>query len=329
MNGQVRYNGSVYDILGNVFLGGHQYLIIGDGSENKFIDIAFIEKRIEDEKVRYILPNISYSWDNEKTDCNLVKGQRLMDYIVNNIKDKINQGELINRQITMEYISNTLNVLDTNSDIKNSFDNFNNYSTEEQFEASIKSLIEYYESSIKVEKDDFVEDKLNEILPGDVDDAYQDYQDELGKTQNFGVSLFSNINPYVSNQEVTNIDSENSKLEQIQNKEETNIKEEIPVRKVPEEPTSLEDIKLLLETKGAGMPLQQKLYWESEINKLSDRTSPATNDPAGINKGRTKILSNGKSLLNDRAAYISISVLLYIIGSFELLLAIILFAKYL
>lgn len=330
MNGQVRYNGSVYDILGNIFLGGHQYLIIGDGNENKFIDIAFIEKRIEDGKVRYILPNINYLWDKEKTDCNLVKGQRLMDYVINNIKDKINQGMLITRENTLEYIINALNVLDTNSDIKNSFENFNNYTTEEQFEASIKTLIEYYESGIKLEKDDLVvSESWDAVSQGDVDDAYQDYQDELGKTQNFGVSLFSNINSSVSNTDVKTEDFENSNEEQILPKEENELKEELPAREIPEEPTSLEDIKYLLETRGESMPLQQKLYWESKKNEFSDRIVPNTADLVGANKGRAKTLSNGKSLLSDKAAYISISALLYIIGSFELLMAIILFAKYL
>ena len=55
-----------------------------------------------------------------------------------------------------------------------------------------------------------------------------------------------------------------------------------------------------------------------------------------MSKGHQKTLNNGHSLLEktsplrfNRAAYISISALLYLIGSFELLLAIILIAKYL
>lgn len=328
MNGQVRYNNSVYDILGNVFLGGHQYLIIGDGTENKFIDIAFIEKRIEEEKVRYVLPNINYYWNKETMDFQFIKGQRLMDYVINKIKDEINGGTLGARDETLRYISDTINILNSNLDIKNSFEHFDSYENEEQFEASIKSLIGYYELGIKKEESSITVNSQEFIQDESVEQAYNDYQDELGKTQNFGVSLFNSINSYMNSDYANDINLEKTTQEKVAIEEEQGAKKELPVREVSEEPTSLEDIKYLLETRGESMPLQQKLYWESKKNELLDKSTPS-NDLIGVNKGRAKTLSNGKSLLSDKAAYISISALLYIVGSFELLLSIILLAKYL
>ena len=82
---QVRYRDSIYDILKDIALGGHNYLIIGKGSEARFYGIEFVEQRIEDGKIKYISPNINFQFNNTIRDFSRLQGQSLMNYIVNEI----------------------------------------------------------------------------------------------------------------------------------------------------------------------------------------------------------------------------------------------------
>ena len=84
---------------------------------------------------------------------------------------------------------------------------------------------------------------------------------------------------------------------------------------------------------------QQLLYYKNrleELQRYSNLNSEGNEQEHEMTRGHQKTLNNGHSLLDktnplkfNRAAYISISALLYIIGSFELFIAIILVATYL
>lgn len=331
MNSQVRYNGDVYDILGDVKLGQYQYLIIGVGSDTKFFDIAFIEKRLENDKVRYIYPNINYNF-SEGMDFVHIQGQRLMDYIINEIKDKINMGELATKEVTVQKINGVIEQLETNQDIKGVFETPRMFSSEGEFEDSIKTLINYYTSkNKKAENASFEEESVLVSPETSVEKVYED----LEKTQNFGVSgifgLAKNNDDYV-------VDPTNHIFEEKKNDDENIITDSLEDTKIETTPViertlpnldehlSVEDIRFLLEKKGDKMTLQQKLYWENELATRVPLNPETTQE--NMAKGNARVLSNGKSLL-DNAAYVSISVLLYLIGSFELLLTIIMLARFL
>lgn len=361
MNSQVRYNGEIYDILGNVMLGNHQFLIIGAGSEHKFFDIAFIEKRVEPDKVRYILPNVNYEWNSAGMDYALIQGQGLMDHIVNGVKDAINQDKLIDKVSTQKYIADVLEVLDTNADIKGFFEDRGMAYTEVQLEESIKTLIGYYEAGISKKN---IETNTESIAISNVpeeivDRAYADFQADLENTQNFGSTFFydraskeaEDTKEYVvdptnhifeekdnfqrRNEEVVTVnETVEDPVEETKTEEVLETTTETPVQKTVgnsgESITltgelSTSDIEYILETKGSELPFQERLYLEN-LRKI--RSVPSADAQTNV-VNKTKTLSNGKSLMGENAAYVSISFFLYLIGSFELLLSIILLAKYL
>ena len=324
MNSQVRYNGSVYDILESLILGEHQYLIIGTGNADKFFDIAFIEKKIENEKVRYISPSINYQSNIANENLTYMQSQALMDYVVNKITDEMNNGILSTKEETIERIKSEILKINNNVDIKGFFETERVYNN--HFKDDIDILVKLYDNNYKIDMSD--ESKVS------VEEIY----DELEKTQNFGVSaiydyeLKKNGSEYISDptnpiMDENKKETDNFELSSVE-EDETLEKEQLPVieKTLPnfDEPLTVSDIEYLLEKKGETMSLQQKIYWEGEKARIAEKE---TLPEDSIEKGKVKKLSNGKSILGENAAYIAISLLLYLIGSFELLLSIIMLAK--
>ena len=93
---QLRYKDSIYDVLKDITLGNYNYLIIGKELDGKFIDIDFVEQKLDNGKIRYISPSSTFEFNKDTTDFKRVQSQSLMNYIVNEIKDRINQEKLIN-----------------------------------------------------------------------------------------------------------------------------------------------------------------------------------------------------------------------------------------
>lgn len=342
MNSQLRYNNDVYDILCNIVFGEYQYSIIGTGTNNKIFDIAFVEKIVENEKIRYVSPNIN----SEQLDSNKVVSYALMDHVVNNIKDCINQDILLTRDDTTGYVNNCAEVL-SQDDIVNLVvihnDVYNN-----DVEERIRRVNSIYDDSI----DKYIQRISSSVLTDDepektVDDIY----DELEKTQNFGVSIIhdyeallkENKDNYIT--EPTNhIYTEKSESSENVSLDEKEDKESIQVNDIQDsqnidsnnvsfntnaDKLTVSDIKFMLEKKSDSMTLQQKLYWENELKRAESSLKQASsaNDMQNA-RNKTYTLSNGKSLLKDNAAYVTIYFLIALIGSFELLLTIIMIVKF-
>ena len=48
---QLRYKESIYDVLKDITLGNYNYLIIGKELDGKFIDIDFVEQKLDNGKI--------------------------------------------------------------------------------------------------------------------------------------------------------------------------------------------------------------------------------------------------------------------------------------
>lgn len=345
MNSQVRYNGTIYDVLGNVSFDKYQYSIIGTGSDKKFFDIAFIEKVIENEKIRYIMP----SSDNGQLDSLKMMSQSLLDHIVNDIKDCINQDILLTRDETINYVNNCIEVLEQ-EDIRSLFAIRNDIYDNNQLDERMKRIMSLYDSNIdkktkKVEPSFFTNDESNKTV--------KDIYDKLEDTQNFGVSIIhdydsliqTNNGEYISDpanhiyeekEEVNRQSVVSSENISVANEEDTLLENEELIIQANDEHNfntnadklTVSDIKFMLEKKNDTMTLQQRLYWENELKRKDEVSQPDVSQINMGNPNKTYTLSNGKSLLKENAAYVSIYFLIALIGSFELLLTVIMLAKF-
>ena len=338
MNSQVRYNGTIYDVLKNFSFDKYQYSLIGTGDRN-FIDIIFVEKVIENEKIRYIVSS-NIVGDSKQYSKILINS--LLDYIVNDIKDCINQEILLTKEDTRLYIEKCFDTLE-NEDIKVLVNNCDDILDDNMLDERLKRVIALYDSNMnktfnKVEFNNIEEPEKT------VDDIYS----ELEKTQNFGISI---IRDYKALMEKNNGDYISEPVNHIFDKKEKELEKEDVVQEEYDDTNTFEsdnqedieialsntnaskltidDIKFMLEKKSDTMTLQQRLYWENELNRLNSVPDKIEEQMNVGNPNKTYVLSNNKSLFKENAAYVSIYFLIALIGSFELLLTVIMFAKYL
>lgn len=344
MNSQLRYNNDVYDILCNIVLGKYQYSIIGTGSDNKIFDIAFVEKIVDNEKIRYVSPNLN----NDQLDSHKVVSCALLDHVVNNIKDCINQDILLTRDDTVRYVDNCAEVL-SQEDIVNLVTMRSEVYNNDEVEERIRRVNSLYDYSI----DKYIKNISHPVLTDDESEkTVEDIYDELEKTQNFGVSIIhdyeallkENNGDYISEpanhiytekDEVTEniISDANENKESIEFNDNTQGSQDLDSNNVSfntnADKLTVSDIKFMLEKKSDSMTLQQKLYWENELSRAESSLKQASsaNDMQNSHN-KTYVLSNGKSLFKDNAAYVTIYFLIALIGSFELLLTIIMLVKF-
>lgn len=333
MNSQVRYNGTIYDVLKNFRFDKYQYSLIGTGNEN-FIDIIFVEKIVENEKIRYIVP--SNNAENPKQ-YNKIVINSLLDCVVDNVKDCINQDILLSKKDSLLYIEKCFEVLE-NEDIKVLLNNCEDILDNNMLEDRIKRIITTYNLHM-----DKVTNKFRFNNVDDSEKTVDDIYSELEKTQNFGISIIQdykalmekNNDEYISEpvnhvfekKEDVNV-QENFEDETIQqNNKEEDI--EIALSDTNASKLTIEDIKFMLEKKSETMTLQQRLYWENELKRLEPVQNKSGEQVNCVNANKTYILGNNKSLFKENAAYVSIYFLIALIGSFELLLTVVMLAKYL
>ena len=342
---QLRYKDSIYDVLKDITLGNYNYLIIGKELDGKFIDIDFVEQKLDNGKIRYISPSSTFVFNKDTTDFKRVQSQSLMNYIVNEIKDRINQEKLINEKDTLNYIDNISKTIESSTDINGFFANDNKYENESQLEESIKTLIGYYFNEIKDYSD------LNKLPTGEVlvpEEDVKEIYNKLEDTQNFGVSLIHDAIAKEENSEDYIVDPTNNSVSNDMLSENSIFK---PMSTDFTE-QDLTDIKLqsdlsndnsnavattqtqstqLIETNSdatnnRNLSFQERLYLENEKKMHEQNVSEDLQNSLNA-KTKTLTLKNNYGKMNN-AAYITISWLLYIIGSFELFIAIFLMAKF-
>lgn len=342
---QLRYKDSIYDVLKDITLGNYNYLIIGKELDGKFIDIDFVEQKLDNGKIRYISPSSTFVFNKDTTDFKRVQSQSLMNYIVNEIKDRINQEKLINEKDTLNYIDNISKTIESSTDINGFFANDNKYENESQLEESIKALIGYYFNEIKDYSD------LNKLPTGEVlvpEEDVKEIYNKLEDTQNFGVSLIHDAIAKEENSEDYIVDPTNNSVSNDMLSENSIFK---PMSTDFTE-QDLTDVKLqpdlsndnsnavattqpqstqLTETNSdatnnRNLSFQERLYLENEKKMHEQNVSEDLQNSLNA-KTKTLTLKNNYGKMNN-AAYITISWLLYIIGSFELFIAIFLMAKF-
>lgn len=343
---QLRYKDSIYDVLKDITLGNYNYLIIGKELDGKFIDIDFVEQKLDNGKIRYISPSSTFVFNKDTTDFKRVQSQSLMNYIVNEIKDRINQEKLINETDTLNYIDNISKTIESSTDINGFFANDNKYENESQLEESIKTLIRYYFNEIKDYSDS------NKLPTGEVlvpEEDVKEIYDKLEDTQNFGVSLIhdsiakeENSEDYIvdpTNNSVNNdMLSENSIFKPMSTdfteRDLTDVKLQSDISNDNSnavETTQTQSTQLTETnsdaTNNRNLSFQERLYLENEKKMHEQNVSEDLQNSLNA-KTKTLTLKNNYGKMNN-AAYITISWLLYIIGSFELFVAIFLMAKFL
>lgn len=343
---QLRYKDSIYDVLKDITLGNYNYLIIGKELDGKFIDIDFVEQKLDNGKIRYISPSSTFVFNKDTTDFKRVQSQSLMNYIVNEIKDRINQEKLINETDTLNYIDNISKTIESSTDINGFFANDNKYENESQLEESIKTLIGYYFNEIKDYSD------LNKLPTGEVlvpEEDVKEIYNKLEDTQNFGVSLIHDAIAKEENSEDYIVDPTNNSVSNDMLSENSIFK---PMSTDFTE-QDLTDVKLQSDfsndnsnsvattqpqstqltetnsdaTNNRNLSFQERLYLENEKKMHEQNVSEDLQNSLNA-KTKTLTLKNNYGKMNN-AAYITISWLLYIIGSFELFVAIFLMAKFL
>ncbi len=342
---QLRYKDSIYDVLKDITLGNYNYLIIGKELDGKFIDIDFVEQKLDNGKIRYISPSSTFSFNKDTTDFKRVQSQSLMNYIVNEIKDRINQEKLINETDTLNYIDNISKTIESSTDINGFFANDNKYENESQLEESIKTLIGYYFNEIKDYSD------LNKLPTGEVlvpEEDVKEIYNKLEDTQNFGVSLIHDAIAKEENSEDYIVDPTNNSVSNDMLSENSIFK---PMSTDFTE-QDLTDVKLQSDfsndnsnavattqtqsaqltetnsdaTNNRNLSFQERLYLENEKKMHEQNVSEDLQNSLNA-KTKTLTLKNNYGKMNN-AAYITISWLLYIIGSFELFIVIFLMAKF-
>ena len=342
---QLRYKDSIYDVLKDITLGNYNYLIIGKELDGKFIDIDFVEQKLDNGKIRYISPSSTFEFNKDTTDFKRVQSQFLMNYIVNEIKDRINQEKLINETDTLNYIDNISKTIESSTDINGFFANDNKYENESQLEESIKTLIGYYFNEIKDYSD------LNKLPTGEVlvpEEDVKEIYNKLEDTQNFGVSLIHDAIAKEENSEDYIVDPTNNSVSNDMLSENSIFK---PMSTDFTE-QDLTDVKLQSDfsndnsnavattqtqstqltetnsdaTNNRNLSFQERLYLENEKKMHEQNVSEDLQNSLNA-KTKTLTLKNNYGKMNN-AAYITISWLLYIIGSFELFIVIFLMAKF-
>lgn len=342
---QLRYKDSIYDVLKDMTLGNYNYLIIGKELDGKFIDIDFVEQKLDNGKIRYISPSSTFEFNKDTTDFKRVQSQSLMNYIVNEIKDRINQEKLINETDTLNYIDNISKTIESSTDINGFFANDNKYENESQLEESIKTLIGYYFNEIKDYSD------LNKLPTGEVlvpEEDVKEIYNKLEDTQNFGVSLIHDAIAKEENSEDYIVDPTNNSVSNDMLSENSIFK---PMSTDFTE-QDLTDVKLQSDfsndnsnavattqpqstqltetnsdaTNNRNLSFQERLYLENEKKMHEQNVSEDLQNSLNA-KTKTLTLKNNYGKMNN-AAYITISWLLYIIGSFELFIVIFLMAKF-
>ena len=342
---QLRYKDSIYDVLKDITLGNYNYLIIGKELDGKFIDIDFVEQKLDNGKIRYISPSSTFEFNKDTTDFKRVQSQSLMNYIVNEIKDRINQEKLINETDTLNYIDNISKTIESSTDINGFFANDNKYENESQLEESIKTLIGYYFNEIKDYSD------LNKLPTGEVlvpEEDVKEIYNKLEDTQNFGVSLIHDAIAKEENSEDYIVDPTNNSVSNDMLSENSIFK---PMSTDFTE-QDLTDVKLQSDfsndnsnavattqtqstqltetnsdaTNNRNLSFQERLYLENEKKMHEQNVSEDLQNSLNA-KTKTLTLKNNYGKMNN-AAYITISWLLYIIGSFELFIVIFLMAKF-
>ena len=342
---QLRYKDSIYDVLKDITLGNYNYLIIGKELDGKFIDIDFVEQKLDNGKIRYISPSSTFEFNKDTTDFKRVQSQFLMNYIVNEIKDRINQEKLINETDTLNYIDNISKTIESSTDINGFFANDNKYENESQLEESIKTLIGYYFNEIKDYSD------LNKLPTSEVlvpEEDVKEIYDKLEDTQNFGVSLIHDAIAKEENSEDYIVDPTNNSVSNDMLSENSIFK---PMSTDFTE-QDLTDVKLQSDfsndnsnavattqtqstqltetnsdaTNNRNLSFQERLYLENEKKMHEQNVSEDLQNSLNA-KTKTLTLKNNYGKMNN-AAYITISWLLYIIGSFELFIVIFLMAKF-
>ena len=342
---QLRYKDSIYDVLKDITLGNYNYLIIGKELDGKFIDIDFVEQKLDNGKIRYISPSSTVEFNKDTTDFKRVQSQSLMNYIVNEIKDRINQEKLINETDTLNYIDNISKTIESSTDINGFFANDNKYENESQLEESIKTLIGYYFNEIKDYSD------LNKLPTGEVlvpEEDVKEIYNKLEDTQNFGVSLIHDAIAKEENSEDYIVDPTNNSVSNDMLSENSIFK---PMSTDFTE-QDLTDVKLQSDfsndnsnsvattqtqstqltktnsdaTNNRNLSFQERLYLENEKKMHEQNVSEDLQNSLNA-KTKTLTLKNNYGKMNN-AAYITISWLLYIIGSFELFIVIFLMAKF-
>lgn len=342
---QLRYKDSIYDVLKDITLGNYNYLIIGKELDGKFIDIDFVEQKLDNGKIRYISPSSTFVFNKDTTDFKRVQSQSLMNYIVNEIKDRINQEKLINETDTLNYIDNISKTIESSTDINGFFANDNKYENESQLEESIKTLIRYYFNEVKDYSDS------NKLPTGEVlvpEEDVKEIYNKLEDTQNFGVSLIHDAIAKEENSEDYIVDPTNNSVSNGMLSENSIFK---PMSTDFTE-QDLTDVKLQSDfsndnsnavattqtqstqltetnsdaTNNRNLSFQERLYLENEKKMHEQNVSEDLQNSLNA-KTKTLTLKNNYGKMNN-AAYITISWLLYIIGSFELFIAIFLMAKF-
>lgn len=346
---QLRYKESIYDVLKDITLGNYNYLIIGKELDGKFIDIDFVEQKLDNGKIRYISPSSTFEFNKDTTDFKRVQSQSLMNYIVNEIKDRINQEKLISETDTLNYIDSISKTIESSTNINGFFANDNKYENESQLEESTKTLIGYYFDEMKDYSD------LSKLPTGEVlvpEEDVKEIYNKLEDTQNFGVSLIHDAIAKEENTEDYIVDpTNNSPLMNIENTSLENNKACEPVstnsealNNIVEETVNNNSIdKLGKQDKDeiivkndnlvndtindSNMSFQERLYLENEKKMHEQNASEDLQNNLNA-KTKTLTLKNNYGRMNN-AAYITITWLLYIIGSFELFIVIFLMAKFL
>lgn len=354
---QVRHNNVGYDILGRIVLGNYEYVIIGRSDDNKYIDVTYKVRVSNSDKIEYVSPTF------DSADVNLLQGQYLLDIVVNEVKDFINANKLNSKEEIIDYIESSIKLISNSPDIKKIFDGSLNSN---DLESSYNLLSSYYSELRKGEpvmtSATFSEDDEILIIPDSVsdvsdavDEAYDKVQSDLDYTGRYvfeGLPFASTDNYAKEEVKDKETHSEN-KISESANKDvvskdetisendlrssldfsssDTSVisSDEVTTKEKDEDTIfgnfTYSDIEFALSNKRDKLTSEQIAYLENKL-AMSKKNDEVGNVSLGVNNGKQMVKSNGKSLL-DNAAYVSITTLLYIVGSLELFIAIILLAK--
>lgn len=350
---QTYFNGLVYDILGVIKLGNISYTIIGRNNGNTYYDIMFVERKLEDGKVVYVDSVSNYHMSAAKGDFTDLKGKTFMATIINDIRDGINgtnkdsgyssesKVTLANSEDIINYVNKALQTIEGNEDIRAFFDNNSVYESEEQFDKSMDSVITYYHLQLNKTKDDMqigmipalgvdldLGPKVEEVNTEEVNELYRKLED----TQNYGASLIPDSIKSYSEDYIT--DPTNNLFIETPEKKEPSIFVTNDNMETFSETSSFDNFGVVNESVAAeqldvdsqNLSFQQQMYLENE--KMLHGQTNGVVDHQMDTKAKTKTLSlYPNANRGGNAAYISMTLLLYLIGSFELLLTIILLAK--
>lgn len=368
MTGQVNLSGNIYDVLGNINLAGHNYLILGKGNDSKLFDVIFVEKKIKNEKVEYVFLDADYENQlRNGVSVGYIQSQMLMDYATNNLKDNMNRGFFSSKESVLKKIDDIVSILNNDKNIMDFFANSNELLKLEEIEHNMDGLYDYYQAKIDpLGKTELINiEEINEAVKrvqANLEDT-GDYgvgglipKSSMREFEETEIDMPVTIPVNTDNSEEKVIDNSTTFYNPVVNESTTDDVIQ-PVNTIDEQPAQVtapvgpvvvddftddnrtaEDIMMLINS--GKLNQQQLLYYKNRLEELQKYTrvnNAEENEQSNeMTRGNQKTLNNGHSLLEktsplrfNKAAYISISALLYLIGSFELFIAIILIAKYL